>query len=202
MRFRSLIPAFVLTLLVGTLCAAVPATGDPVLGNSKASVRVVIYQDLECPACAALHQALVQSLLPAYGARVRFELRDFPQPDKHPWAYNAAVYARYLDTKNVKLGLAWRDYCFSHQADITPGNLLDVAARFCAPAGITAGQLAQSLSRQDLFARIRTDQALGSNDHLKWTPYIIVNGTAVPDTDVGAMVAHLRAMLDYSLRGH
>ena len=116
---------------------------DPLMGNPVAAVRVVVYQDLQCPYCAAWHKEMLSSVIPAYGGRVAFEFRDFIITT-HPWSYNAALFARYMDLKDPKLGLAWRDYCFTHQDDIEAGNLLDTAARYCAGAGITRAQLASA----------------------------------------------------------
>lgn len=161
--------------------APAAAPPDPIVGNPHASVHMIMYEDLECPKCAAFHQELVSTIIPAYGTRVAFEFRDF-HISYHPWSYNAALIARYLDTRSVKLGMDWRDYCFTHQNDIFAGTLLDRAAAFCASHGISRDQLSSAFSRSDLFAKLQRDQQLALHDHLTGTPLVIIDGTALPDS--------------------
>lgn len=164
----------------GALQAQEPGP-DPTVGNPRAAVHLIMYQDLECPKCAMFHKALVATIIPAYGARVAFEFRDFPLT-YHPWAFNAALIARYLDTRNARLGMDWRDYCFSHQDEIVPGGLLDQAAALCAPYGISRADLQSAFSRADLYAKIRHDQDLAASDHIQGTPLVLIDGTALSKT--------------------
>jgi protein-disulfide isomerase len=71
------------------------AEGPIVEGNPKAAVRVIIYEDLQCPDCAVLRKMLDEKLLPKYKDRVAFEHRDVPLA-KHSWARQAAIAARFL----------------------------------------------------------------------------------------------------------
>lgn len=157
--------------------AAVRATAgpDPVAGNPSASVRVIIYQDLECPDCARWHGIFTSQLIPRFGAHVAFEFRDFPLP-QHLWSFNAAVLARFFDAKDIKIGMGWRDYCFTHQDLLTPDNLLDQAARWSAPYGYRRDQLEQVFARADLFAEVQADQQRGHRDKVMHTPTILLNG--------------------------
>jgi protein-disulfide isomerase len=148
---------------------------DPVAGNSNAKIRVIIYQDLECPDCAQWHGVFVHQIIPEFGKQVAFEFRDFPLP-QHLWSFNAAVLARYFDQKSLALGLAWRDYCFTHQNDITPDNLISRAAAWAAPHGITRAQLDLAFTRTDLFALVQADMQRGRADHVEHTPTVLLNG--------------------------
>jgi protein-disulfide isomerase len=154
--------------------SATPAQ-DPVAGNPKAAVRVIIYQDLECPDCARWHGVLQNQTIPRFGSQVAFEFRDFPLP-QHLWSFNAAVLARFFDTKAPRIGMAWRDYCFVHQSDFTPDNLLDKAAAWAAPYGIPRAQLEPVFSRADLFALVQADQQRGKRDNVQHTPTVLVDG--------------------------
>ena len=62
-------------------------------GDPKSSVRVIIYEDLQCPDCADFRRMLDTQLLPRFAAKVAFEHRDFPLA-KHAWARKAAIAAR------------------------------------------------------------------------------------------------------------
>lgn len=183
---RVLLAALVSGLLLALAAFAprprVAAAPDPIAGNVKSPVRVIIYQDLECPDCARWHGIFETQIIPRYGARVGFEFRDFPLP-QHLWSFNAAVLARYFDTRNLRIGMAWRDYCFTHQNELTPDNLLDAATAWARPYGVTRAELAQAFDRTDLFALVQADQARGKQDDVKHTPTILFDGVeaATPD---------------------
>jgi protein-disulfide isomerase len=59
-------------------------------GPPTAPVRIVIFDDLECPFCARLNQTLFPALLDRYGNQVHVEYQDMPS-EGHPWASRAAV---------------------------------------------------------------------------------------------------------------
>ncbi|MGH9487164.1 MAG: thioredoxin domain-containing protein [Terriglobales bacterium] len=171
-----------LSLLLGAALVAIkvphaPAVvPDPVMGNVHSKIRVIIYQDLECPDCAHWHQIFKSQIIPRFGQEVGFEFRDYPLP-QHLWSFNAAVLARFFDTQSLKLGMAWRDYCFTHQDDITPSNLMDTAAAWAAPHGIGRTQLAEAFSDAKLFALVQADQRRGNDDDVQHTPTVLLNGT-------------------------
>ena len=68
-----------------------PARG----GGENAPVRIVVFDDLQCPYCAKMHKALFPALLARYGDKVRVVYKDFPL-SQHPWAIHAAVDANCL----------------------------------------------------------------------------------------------------------
>ncbi|HUX66040.1 MAG TPA: thioredoxin domain-containing protein [Terriglobales bacterium] len=148
---------------------------DPVAGNPAAAVRVIVYQDLECPDCARWHGVFLSQIIPRFGAHVAFVFRDYPLP-QHLWSFNAAVIARYFDSKQMKIGMAWRDYCFTHQDELTPDNLIDEAARWAKPYGITRAELEQVFANPELFAQVQADQRRGDSDHVQHTPTVLLNG--------------------------
>ena len=98
-------------------------------GNASSSVRVVVYEDLQCSDCAVYRKMLDEVLLPKYGNRVAFEHRDFPLP-KHAWARNAAIAARYFDSVAPSLGVAYRRHLFAEQAKIAPDQFLTDVQEF------------------------------------------------------------------------
>lgn len=61
---------------------------DPSTGPANAPVTIVEFTDFQCPACAAMHPVLEETLK-SYGNRVRFVVRDFPL-QQHEWARKAA----------------------------------------------------------------------------------------------------------------
>ena len=80
---------------VAALLASLPvfaADQHVIEGALQSPVRVLIYEDLQCPDCTDFRRMLDTQLLPRYAAKVRFEHRDFPLA-KHVWARKAAISA-------------------------------------------------------------------------------------------------------------
>lgn len=197
MRLSRFIPflALSLTLLLGALAQAVVPPA-PIEGNAHSRVRVIIFEDLECPSCAQWHKQLVSQYLPAFGAQVAFQFHDFPLP-QHDWSFNAAVISRLFAEKRPSLYFPWRTYCFSHQQEITPGNLIDKAAQFAASAGMTRAQIEAAFGQMDLLQAVEADRALGEKWNVQHTPTIYVEGRQkveinTPEQFVSAVKAALR----------
>src|SRR5438445_12737883 len=103
----------------GLFCMITHAASQRLVeGLSGSPVRVVIYEDLQCPDCADFRKMLDDKLLPKYQATVAFEHRDFPLA-KHAWARKAAIAARYIDSVKPALASDFRRYLMGHQSEIT-----------------------------------------------------------------------------------
>jgi protein-disulfide isomerase len=115
------IPALLLLGALSAPFAAAQSTTvhDPVALKPPAGSRVAIveFEDMECPDCARANPLLKDAVAQYHIPWVR---HDFPLPF-HAWSFDAAVYARWFDTKSKKLGDDFRDAVFSNQ------NLIDAA---------------------------------------------------------------------------
>jgi len=196
MRFSRFAFPWALSLMLlmgGLLQAAVPP--PPMAGNSHARVHVIIFEDLECPSCAQWHQKLISQFLPQFGHSVAFQFHDFPLP-QHTWSFNAAVVSRFFAVRRPELYFPWRTYCFAHQDQITPDNLIDKAAQFAASSGISRAEIESAFGQMDLFQAVETDRALGEKWNVQHTPTIYVEGrqkveVSTPEQFVAAVKAAL-----------
>src|SRR2546428_6086046 len=112
-----LIAAFLLTALI---FASAQETVNTVLRPPKgAQVAIVVFEDLQCPDCRRA-APLVEEAARTY--KIPVVRHDFPLP-MHNWSYDAAIIARYFDTRSKQLGNDFRDYIFQHQPEITPPTL-------------------------------------------------------------------------------
>ena len=113
----------VLALLLSTLPSAMALFAQKTIveGRPDSPVRAIIYEDLQCPDCAAFRRMMDEKLLPAYGDKVAFVHRDFPLA-KHAWARRAAIAARFFTDRKPELGLAYRRYTMAGQAVTTDAN--------------------------------------------------------------------------------
>jgi protein-disulfide isomerase len=131
----------------------------------------VVFEDLECPDCARAAPLLEEA---AKSYNIPVVRHDFPLP-MHPWAYDAAVLARYFDTHSKKLGNEFRDSVFQHQLEINKNNLRAFAEKFASEHKIDV-PFAIDLQGK-LAAQVNADRSLGTSLGLNHTPTIYVVST-------------------------
>jgi protein-disulfide isomerase len=109
----------------------IDTAGRPVRGNPAAKVTVINFDDLECPYCARMHQALFPATLDRYKDKVRFVYKDDPLVEIHPWAMHAAVNANCLAAQSADVYWNYVDYLHSHGQEVT-GETRDLNKSFAA----------------------------------------------------------------------
>lgn len=157
---------------------------DPSALRPPAGSRVAIieFEDMECPDCANANPLLKEASEKYHIPWVR---HDFPLPF-HNWSFQAAVNARWFDTKSKKLGDDYRDYIFANQRSIeTPAQLTQYTETFAKSHGIA---LPFAIDPQGkLAAEVKADYALGQRVGIEHTPTIWVataNGKGAPFVEV------------------
>jgi protein-disulfide isomerase len=144
-------------------------------GTADSQVRVLIYEDLQCPDCADFRKVLDEKLLPKYRGRVAFEHRDFPLA-KHAWARKAAIAARFVAATKPDLAVAFRQYLMGHQEDINAENFNGVLERYAKGHGIDPAKAIAALDDKQLAAAVQGDFEEGVARGIAHTPTVLVNG--------------------------
>jgi protein-disulfide isomerase len=133
-----------------------------------ARVAIVEFDDMECPVCGNLNPLLIKA---AAQYKIPWIRHDFPLP-YHAWSFQAAVNARFFDSKSKKLGDDYRDQVFANQPAITT---LDVLRQFTEKfaSDHKVGPLPFAVDPQGTFtAQVKADQALGQRTGIDHTPTI------------------------------
>ena len=91
----------------------------PIRGNPAAKVTIINFDDLECPYCARMHQALFPATLDRYKDKVRFIYKDFPLEEIHPWALHASLDANCLAAQSSEIYWGYVDYLHSHGDEVS-----------------------------------------------------------------------------------
>jgi protein-disulfide isomerase len=162
---------------------AVPAYGQSRLteGNPDSAVRVLIFEDLQCPDCAAFRVMLDEKLLPKYGKTVAFEHRDFPLP-KHKWAKQASIASRYWETVDREIALAWRRETMAKLREIPADGLPAHLRAFAARHKQDPEKAIAALSDEDLRKAVEEDYEDGVARGIAKTPTALVNGRPFIET--------------------
>jgi protein-disulfide isomerase len=131
-------------------------------------VAIIVFEDLECPDCSRaaplLHEAAKTYNIPL----VQY---DFPLP-QHPWSFEAAVNARYFDTKSKQVGDEYRLYIFQNQIYITKQNLRGYTERFAEQNKVVLPFVIDPSG--ELAAKVKADRDMGQRIPLDHTPTIYI----------------------------
>ena len=163
MRSRTFaVLCFVLALTLG----AMAQDGSMLKPPAGSSVAIVVFEDMECPSCAQRAPLLDQA---AKTYNVPLVIHDFPLR-QHPWAFDAAVYAKYFEEKNGKAASdKYRLFIYQYQAQITKDNLRQYSERYAKENGLELPFMVDPQGK--LAAGIRADADFGNNSvHIQETP--------------------------------
>jgi protein-disulfide isomerase len=144
---------------------------DPSVLKPPAGARVAIveFEDMECPDCANANPLLREA---AAKYNIPWIRHDFPLPF-HPWSFQAAVNARWFDTKSKKLGDDYRDAVFASQPSIVGlDGLRQFTEKFAQSHNVA---LPFAIDPQGKHAaEVKADYALGQRVGIEHTPTIWV----------------------------
>ena len=147
-----------------------------------ARVAIVEFADMECPDCARANPLLKDAVAHYKIPWMRY---DFPLAF-HNWSTQAAINARFFDTKSKAIGDDYRDYIFASQPSIVGlDGLRQYTETFAKSKGIA---LPFALDPQGkLAAAVKADYALGQRVGIEHTPTIWVvtaSGKGAPFVEV------------------
>ncbi len=162
---------------------------DPVRGNPKAPVTIVLFSDFQCPFCARVGPTLEEALR-AYGDKVRVVWKHQPL-SFHPNALPAAEAAEAAREQ----GKFWQmhDRLFGAQRELSPATY----ERLARELGLDLRRFDAATRSGKFRPRIQDDQQLAARIGAQATPTMFVNGEKVE----GAVpFATLKAVIDRKLQ--
>jgi protein-disulfide isomerase len=160
--------------------------GDKSLLRPPAGARVAIYEfeDLECPDCARAYPLLKEA---AAKYDIPWVKHDFPLPF-HVWSFQAAVNARWFESKSKKLGDDYREAVFASQPSIaTLDDLRSFTEKFSNDHKVAFPFVVDPQGK--LAADVKADYALGQRIGIEHTPtiWVVTNrtgGSAPPFVEI------------------
>ncbi len=161
---------------------------DPIKGNPRAPVTVVVFSDFQCPYCARVEPTLKQ-VEAAYGDKVRIAWKHKPL-GFHPNAMPAAEASEAAREQ----GKFWQmhDKMFGAQQELSPASY----ERWAREIGLDVARFKATVASGKYKARIQEDDQQAGRLGIDGTPTLVVNGEKV----VGAVpFESLKAVIDRKL---
>ena len=142
---------------------------DHVRGRLDAPITLVEYGDYECSYCGTAYPVL-KELRHQLGDRLRVVFRNFPCPDQHPHALQAAEAAEAAAAQ----GRFWEmhDLLFEHFWALEDADL----ARYAAELGLDVQRFERELAEHRYAARVLEDVRGGLRSGVSRTPTLFING--------------------------
>ncbi len=147
--------------------------GQEVLGGDSSIVAMVVFADLQCPACRAFHQEVISHLAATYPWQVRVLYLPFPLA-YHTQARPAAE-ATECAAAQVELR-TWYDVLFEHQDALATRSFLSFASEI---ASIDSVAFDDCLSSGAGSPRIERSLAVGQQLEIPGTPSVAIDRVLV-----------------------
>ena len=145
---------------------------DHATGNLHAHLTLVEYGDYECPRCAQANPA-TRLLLEAFGDRLRFVYRHYPDAEAHRHAELAAEAAEAAAAQ----GKFWEMHAllFSHSQHLSAAAIFHAAEAI----ELDLTRFRAELADQVYLQRVREHHGAGVRLGLRGTPCFFLNDVAV-----------------------
>lgn len=178
----------------------------PTRGTADAKVKIVVYDDFECPFCAKGYLTLFHEVFPDYKDKILVTFKDFPLSEIHPWAIHAAVDANCLGTQSTDAYWAFSDYVHENQKQINgddKNSLPNTLASLDRSVEDYGKQYNLDVPRLEACVKAQDETAV--RDSMKYaeqslgvdsTPTLFVNGTKL---DGAPPAPELRRILNNAL---
>ena len=149
---------------------------DWVKGNREASVVLIEYSDLQCPACAA-YAPIVNRITEEFSDRIAFVYRHFPLPQHQ----NAELASRATEAAG-KQGKFWEmvDQIFANQNTwANERNAQEVFRAYAQSIGLDVAQFENDRNSREIKNKIENDYLSGIQSRINSTPTFFLNGEKI-----------------------
>src|ERR1700734_1731390 len=148
----------------------------PSRGPKDASVTVVEFGDLQCPACKAA-QPGIEALIAAE-PNARFVFQNFPL-EMHNWAAKGAAYAECVGQASNEAFWKFIAKTYETQSDITAENADEKLTALANDAGVKGADIAACAATPVTKAHVDASLALGKAVNVTGTPTLFINGRTI-----------------------
>jgi len=172
------------------------AADGPVHGPRDATVTIVEFGDLQCPACKAAQPSVTKLMEEEPKARLIFQ--NFPLEQLHKWAMLGAKYIDCIGRQNSDTAWKFIPNVYEHQSEITEQNAQQMLKGYARDAGADPDGVAACITRPETEKRVRDSIALGEKAGVTSTPTFFIDGRKVVGLGGNAPYDVVKQMVDYA----
>lgn len=170
----------------------------PVHGSPDASITIVEFGDLECPACKAAQPNITKLL--EEEPKVKLIFANYPLEQIHKWAMTGAKYVDCLGRQNNDAVWKFIATVYDHQSEITEQNADQMLKGYVKDSGGNPDTVATCVAAPDTEKRVRESMALGQALDVSSTPTFFINGRRVVGfNNAGTPYDAVKSMVDYEV---
>lgn len=158
---------------------------DPRVGSVTAPVQMVVFSDLECPACRRL-RPILESLPEKYPDEVSIVFKHFPgnadcNPGTEKYLHEGACRAAWLAEAARLQGHFWETHDAIYDAGAAPPE--DGLEVWAGALPVDTEKLLSDFTSDAVGARVYEDASLGVELGVKGTPTVFINGRRIKDVN-------------------
>ena len=178
--------------VVGALAASKPMNIPPrstqlTIGDPNARHELIMFTDLQCPACRSFEARLSKEILPLWKGQLKVTVRHYPlctdcnktlKNNKHPQACNAAyaVEAAYVVGGQTAAGRMHAVIVEKYTEIKRAGFPLAGYERFAEEIGLDAGRFQDAFQSPEIRRRVLQDIELARSLGITGTPTVFFDG--------------------------
>lgn len=154
-------------------------------GPKDAPITIIEYGDLQCPACARMHEFMEKDLIPKYSGKLRIVFKEFPL-GIHNWAWTGAIASKCVYEIDPKQFVEYRSSVFQRQREITAADVRSSLLQIAKTVGIDLPKLSACIDDQAPKSLVDQDVREGKLLEISTTPTFVINGRIVagmPEND-------------------
>jgi protein-disulfide isomerase len=174
------------------------AVTGPSHGPQDATVTIVEFGDLECPACKAAQPNITKLLQDEPKARLVFQ--NYPLEQIHKWALIGAKYLDCLGRQNNDAVWKFIATVYDHQSDINEQNVEQMLKGYVKDSGGDPDAVAACAAKPETEKRVRDSIALAEKLDVTSTPTFFINGRRlVGFSNNSAPYDAVKSMVDFEV---
>ena len=167
----------------------------PSRGPKDATLTIVEFGDLQCPACMQAQPNINRLMQEEPKARLIFQ--NFPLESIHKWAMAGAKYVDCLSRSSNDVVWKFIDVVYEHQAEVTEQNVDEMLKGYVKEAGGDPAAIAACAAKPETLQHVRDSIALGEKLGINSTPTFFIDGRRLQGFGNNVPYDIVKQMTDY-----
>lgn len=159
-------------------------SGEPYIGSPDAEVKIVSYEDFECPYCGRYNKNAYPQIVENFvqSGQAQYFYKNFPL-GSHPWAEPSAIASECALNQDAEAFWTFKKGFFDNQEAL--GNAYDSGKfdesmyHWAEQTGLNVDQFRTCYDNEEELSEVNQDQQEGAANGVRGTPSIFVQGNLI-----------------------